>query len=282
MATGIAGVKRPSTLGLRRSWPSLPGMLDCWVFSDVTQLVAIGEAKAGSAFNLVYPGAVPTNNWGQVGVTRWGTGGQANSSGSLYFLLPVHSFQGDINVPWTMRLVGVGPASWPGAFSSVATGSTGSARPLQLYVDTSGVYSFGTVGGATPPSFTLPAGALFDLVVTGAAGGGANSATFYLNGLSLGTGTWTASAATTIELGSTGGAGSAAGIVYFLYQQWARALPAAEVYTCFSDLWGFLEPLPMPQRKWVNAAGTPAFSTYFDMTQPDRATLLRRPEMQAY
>ncbi len=205
---------------LNPQWGQGAGLTDCYVFLDGGRALNLGSNNA------------PTYHGMGGGLSPWGVGGYG--TGGNYVTLP---FQNNCNgsLGWTYRFL-VYPVSWPGNFAAWIDNS--SRDPIALFADTSGVYDFGVVAGATTAP-TLPAKVMADVVFTGM-GGLPFTELQYLNGKQVTSTSWSNAAGSIFDLGAnTSGGGANPDMIYLLVQGWQRTLSAADVLDLYQNPWDF-------------------------------------------
>ena len=233
---------------LNRLHPLARGMTDCLLWNALVPLnLATPTVKTTLTSS---PTLVPTAR----GYAGYATGGSD-------FEIPDHgnTVAGDFAIRILSRIV-----TWTGAFSAlVDKGAVGPGRELTILFNTSGnvsFVSFGAVaGGSLSITTGMTAGGTWDFVVSRAG----SVATFYVNGVSVGTSsaaavTGTTAVVTPMSFGwNQSGGGSNADAQYLTAQVWNRALSANEVSLLARAPYCFLTYPQDVQR--VGAAATPTF-----------------------
>lgn len=191
------------------------GIVDNWVFSPSGLPINVKNLDATATIHGAGGGLAPLGRGG------YGTGGN-------YFHLPLTAIAASSTIPWTIRLLGY-PVSWPANFSAFIDSPS---RSVALFCSTAGVRDFGSVMSSAPnTNFTLPAGKIFDLIVS-ANVGASFSTNWYLNGRFFCAGSnWTTNIPITeVDLGANvSGGGTNPNCIYYLFQTWNRNLLLGEI-----------------------------------------------------
>lgn len=213
------------------SHPITRGMFDCLLWND----------GAGAPVNLC-PGTAATTltSAPTLGMTVAGPAGYATGGSS--FDIPDHGslVAGDSAV----RILFL-PVSWPNAFTVLIDkgNPTGSHREICLFFGTTGDISFACYGNDGGASLAISTGCAAGLVWDFVASKSGNTVTYYVNGVSKGTGAsaGTAHLADPMCYGrNISGGGANADVMFIAAQNWTRALDVSEVLDLYHNPYGFL------------------------------------------